>query len=137
MGGNILSGNFLGGDFPGGNFPGGSLMGENFPGGGFSQNRVRQNTAVKTAINACSLLAKQTLSGLVGKRTSSLIINFKQVFIFLVVDCTFYKSNIKSNCILLCHIRVRSRRQNVFCKKGVLRNFAKLTGKRLCQSLFF
>ena len=25
----------------------------------------------------------------------------------------------------------------VFCKKGVLRNFAKFTGKRLCQSLFF
>ena len=25
----------------------------------------------------------------------------------------------------------------VFCKKGVLRNFAKLTGKHLCQSLFF
>ena len=25
----------------------------------------------------------------------------------------------------------------VFCKKGVLRNFAKFIGKRLCQSLFF
>ena len=25
----------------------------------------------------------------------------------------------------------------VFCKKGVLRNFAKFTGKHLCQSLFF
>ena len=25
----------------------------------------------------------------------------------------------------------------VFCKKGVLRNFAKCTGKHLCQSLFF
>ena len=24
----------------------------------------------------------------------------------------------------------------VFCKKGVLRNFAKFTGKHLCQSLF-
>ena len=93
---------------------------------------IKQNAKVKTVSDTLSLLAKQTLSGLVGKRTSSLIINFKQVFIFLVVDCTFYKSNIKSNCILLCHIRVRSRRQNVFCKKGVLRNFAKLTGKRLC-----
>ena len=46
-----------------------------------------------------------------------------------VVDCTFYKSTIKSNCILLCHA-------HVFCKKGVLKNFAKLTGKQLCQSLF-
>ena len=27
--------------------------------------------------------------------------------------------------------------QEVFCKKGFLRNFAKFTVKRLCQSLFF
>ena len=27
--------------------------------------------------------------------------------------------------------------RRVFCKKGVLRNLAKSTGKRLCQSLFF
>ena len=32
---------------------------------------------------------------------------------------------------------VRSRRPEVFYKKGVLRNFAKFTGKHLCQSLFF
>ena len=25
----------------------------------------------------------------------------------------------------------------VFCKKGVLRNFTKFTGKHLCQNLFF
>ena len=31
----------------------------------------------------------------------------------------------------------RSLRPEVFCKKGVLRNFTKFTGKRLCQSLFF
>ena len=28
-------------------------------------------------------------------------------------------------------------RSEVFCKKGVLKNFAKFTGKHLCQSLFF
>ena len=36
--------------------------------------------------------------------------------------------------------RVRKSRSSlleVFCKKGVLRNFAKFTGKYLCQSLFF
>ena len=33
--------------------------------------------------------------------------------------------------------RHRSSRPGVFCKKGVLRNFAKFTGKHLCQSLFF
>ena len=32
--------------------------------------------------------------------------------------------------------RNRSSRPKVFYKKDVLRNFAKLTGKHLCQSLF-
>ena len=31
----------------------------------------------------------------------------------------------------------RSNRPEVFCKKGVLRSFAKFTGKQLCQSFFF
>ena len=31
----------------------------------------------------------------------------------------------------------RSSRPEVFCKKGVRRNFAKFTGKHLCQSFFF
>ena len=30
-----------------------------------------------------------------------------------------------------------SSRPEMFCKKGVLRNFAKFTGKHLCQRLFF
>ena len=34
-------------------------------------------------------------------------------------------------------LRNRSSRPDVFCKKGVLRNFAKFTGQHLCQSLFF
>ena len=38
---------------------------------------------------------------------------------------------------VLQYIKIRSSRPEVFCKKGVLRNFAKFTGKRLCQSLFF
>ena len=69
----------------------------------------KQNTAVKT----CLLLARQTFSDLVGERASSLIINSEQViepflvlnicftFFLSVVDCTFYKSTIKSNCTLL------------------------------------
>ena len=32
---------------------------------------------------------------------------------------------------------LRSSRHDVFCKKGVLRNFAKFIGKHLYQSLFF
>ena len=31
----------------------------------------------------------------------------------------------------------RTSRPGVFCKKGVLRNFTKFTGKQLCQGLFF
>ena len=31
----------------------------------------------------------------------------------------------------------RSTRPEVFCKKSILGNFAKFTGKQLCQSLFF
>ena len=34
-------------------------------------------------------------------------------------------------------MRTRSSRPEVFCKRGVLRNFAKFTGKHLCQSLIF
>ena len=34
-------------------------------------------------------------------------------------------------------LQYRSSRPEVFCKKGVFRNFAKFTGKHLCQSLFF
>ena len=33
--------------------------------------------------------------------------------------------------------RNRSSRPEVFCKKGVLRNYAKFTGKPLCQSLVY
>ena len=35
------------------------------------------------------------------------------------------------------HPNFRSSRPEMFCKKGVLRNFTKFTGKHLCQSLFF
>ena len=31
----------------------------------------------------------------------------------------------------------RNSRPEVFCEKGVLRNFARFTGKLLCQSVFF
>ena len=33
--------------------------------------------------------------------------------------------------------KFRSSRSEVLCKKGVLKSFAKFTGRRLCQSLFF
>ena len=42
-----------------------------------------------------------------------------------VVDCRWYDQTARSN------------RPDVFGKKGVLRNFAKFSGKHLCQSLVF
>ena len=36
-----------------------------------------------------------------------------------------------------CENSSRSSRPEVSCKKGVLRNFTKFTGKHLCQRLFF
>ena len=93
---------------------------------------------------------QQNKHSLVGEPVSSLIINFGQViesflvlniyftFFLSVVNYACYKSTIKSNCILLlCHVRVRSSRHELFWKKSILRHFAKFTGKRLCQSLFF
>ena len=38
---------------------------------------------------------------------------------------------------LLHSATLGSSRPEVFCKEDVLRNFAKFTGKHLCQSLFF
>ena len=40
---------------------------------------LKQNLAVKTAIDACSLLARLTFPDLVGELASTLIINFEQV----------------------------------------------------------
>ena len=39
--------------------------------------------------------------------------------------------------VIALFLRDRSSRPEVFCKKVVLRNFSKFTGKHLCQSLFF
>ena len=44
---------------------------------------------------------------------------------------------IKSALNMTIFIHHRSIRPDVFCKTGVLRNFAKFTGKHLCQSIFF
>ena len=48
---------------------------------------------------------------------------------------SFYIKSI--NAIFLMINIGRSSRPELFCKKGVLRNFTKFTGKHLCQGLFF
>ena len=68
------------------------------------------------------------------------IISFLQVFL----SCTrlvdqlqlTLTSKVTHQQLIKCS-NSRSNRPVVFCRKDVLRNFAKLTGKRLCQSLFF
>ena len=59
-----------------------------------------------------------------------------------VVINTFLKLNLWKLWPKIIHYRSYknfdgSSRQEVFCKKGILRNFAKFPGKHLCQSLFF
>ena len=46
--------------------------------------------------------------------------------------------NPNTNALSMSHFTItRSNRQEMFCKKGVLRNFTKFTGIHLCQGLFF
>ena len=49
--------------------------------------------------------------------------------------CSKYASGYLSK--LLYKLLCKSSLPEVFCREGVLRNLAKLTGKHLCQSLFF
>ena len=66
------------------------------------------------------------------KRLDKAKVNFK---IYDVADCTS-----KLTILILSNIsRNKEKKQppEVFCKKGVLRNLTKFTGKHLCQSLFF
>ena len=78
-------------------------------------------------------------------------------FVFLETICKFHSlKNLWKSCQSCLHkwknlsldewliancffnvIYFKSSRPEVFCRKGVLRNFVKLTGKRLCQNLFF
>ena len=61
---------------------------------------------------------------------------------FDTLNLTLYSSSFYLNYVFLpklpfVFLLFRSSRPGVFCKKGVLRNFAKFTGKHLCQRLFF
>ena len=49
---------------------------------------------------------------------------------------TSAKPNCENLFFFCSHKYARRSRPEVFCKKGVLRNFAKFTGKHLCQGLF-
>ena len=76
------------------------------------------------------LITEATLSALTFQKVKILL----NSFICTLPGCS-------SNCVFVLSIlslfRSRSSRPEVFGKKGALRNFAKFTGKHLCQSLFF
>ena len=63
------------------------------------------------------------------------------VFDFLIRICSnkddFYIISEHRNSFNSKLKKFKSSRQEVFCKKSVLRNYAKFTGKHLWQSLFF
>ena len=60
--------------------------------------------------------------------------SYEQVYIHISKDSQKETEKQRMGKIhILC---VRSSHLEVFCKKGVLKNFAKFTGKQLCQSLF-
>ena len=52
---------------------------------------------------------------------------------------TFFEAKIFDNGKYKKHAtnKIRSSHPEVFCKQGVLRNFAKFAGKHMCQSFFF
>ena len=54
---------------------------------------------------------------------------------FLPLHLRYFSDSVYAYLLLLLCI-YRSSRPEVFCKKGVLRNLTKSTGKHLCQSLF-
>ena len=66
------------------------------------------------------------------KSTSNVSVSRKRLFIW-----GFCKHCWLCPIFVKLQAKATSSRPEVFFKKGVLRNFTKLTGKHLCQSLFF
>ena len=57
------------------------------------------------------------------------------IYPYIYLNKSFGEQRISSQFYTICADE-RSSRSEVFCKKDILRNFAKFTGKQLCQSLF-
>ena len=74
--------------------------------------------------------------------TSAAFQLYSVVKMFKYQFCRNIKLNVQLHSVTLCYKPIgcesllRSSHPEVFCKKGVLRNFAKFTGKHLCRSLF-
>ena len=98
----------------------------------FSSNTTAQKTkfSIKDFFSKCDKIRwkLRIWSHLLKK---SLMENF--IFCAVIQEYVDHIKNLASVYLRQC----RSSRPEVFCKKGVLRNFVKFTGKHLCQSLFF
>ena len=65
---------------------------------------------------------------------------FKAFFFFHILVREISSTSMLSVDLLSVFLKIRhdrSSRSEVFCKRGVLKNFSKFTGKHLCQGLFF
>ena len=95
------------------------------------------------AITFWILLCREVRAQKLIHDTNSMLFSQPRFYLTFPLSCVwnsamfpimFYKLfNANSTLFLF----LRSSRPEVFCKKGVLRNFAKITGKHLCKSLFF
>ena len=74
---------------------------------------------------------------------AGLIVNFKQIshiipVNLLILNMIFpYLRFLQNIWNWVIFLQYQKQSPDVFCKKGVLRNFSKFTGKHLCQGLFF
>ena len=85
-------------------------------------------------VSDCSRLMK-TLEQHQWCRSGIFIVNCEHISQFVLV-VHFEQANIC--CVYIEKTNtLRGSSQEMFCEKGVLRNFTKFTGKYLCQSLFF
>ena len=64
-----------------------------------------------------------------------LSMKFPTVYFFSTIH--YFAEYLPAASLSFNYLIFRSSRPDVFCKYGVLRNFAKFTGKHLCQSLYF
>ena len=122
MGAIIFGGNFM----ARGNFPGATVRvaiiqraiigegGDNYPGGNFLRGAVFIEPQIYYSLQ-------------VGKKFEILLYHIS------LIECIMQTEAAAE----MCSLKSRSNHQRYSIIKGVLRNFAKFTGKHLCQSPFF
>ena len=121
MGAIILGGNFM----ARGNFPRGQLSG-----GQSSRGQLSGGTIILDAISmggAVFIEPQISHSLQVGKKSEILLYHISFIKCIMQTEAAAGMRSLKS----------RSNHQQYSIIKGVLRNFAKFTGKHLCQSFFF